>query len=95
MVAMGVGDQDMRHGLAAHGIEQGCGMFLAVGTGIDDRDLAVAYDVAHRAGEGERARIVGENAPHAGNDLLGHAGLQRKIAVEGDVVVVGHGGCLC
>ena len=83
MVAMGVGDQDMRHGLAAHGIEQRCGMRLVVGTGIDDRDLALADDVAHRAGEGERARIVAEHPPHAGADFSTTPGLSGKLRLNG------------
>ena len=91
MVAMGVGDENMRHRLAAHGIEQRLGMRLVIGAGIDDRDVALAHDVADRAGEGERARIVAEHPPHAGPGFVGHAGFQREIAVEGDVVVVGHG----
>ncbi len=44
--------------------------------------LPSADDVADRAGEGERARIVAQHAPHAGRDLLDDAGLQRKVAVE-------------
>ncbi len=91
---MGVGDQDMRHGLIADRIEQCRGVGLVVGAGIDDRDLALAHDVTHRAGEGERARIVAENSPHPGANFVGHAGLQRKIAVERDVVVFGHGAVL-
>src|SRR6185436_19474258 len=62
--------------------------------GIDDRDLALAYDVADRAGKGERARIVAENPPHAGAGFIDDAGLERKIAVERDVVVIGHLGVL-
>ena len=93
VVAMGVGDQDVRHGLAAHGIQQRLRRArLVVGAGIDDRDLAPAYDVADRAGEGEGARIVAQNAPHAGTGFLDHAGLQRKVAVERDVVVIGQWG---
>src|SRR6266705_6933635 len=91
MAAMGMSDEDMRHGLAAHGIEQCRRMGLAVGTGIDDRDLAAAYDVADRAGEGERARIVAEHTPHAGANLVDDTGTKRKVAIERDVVVVGHG----
>ncbi|MGX1109388.1 hypothetical protein AB7M47_007771 [Bradyrhizobium elkanii] len=90
-----MGDQDMRHGLALDRIEHRLGMRLVVGTGIDDRDLALADDVADRAGEGERARIVAEDTANAGADLFDHAGLQREIAVERDVVVVGHGDFLC
>src|SRR5262249_37234172 len=62
VVAMGVRHQDMRHRLALDGIEQRPGMRLVIGTGIDDRDVASAYDVADSAGEGERARIVTEHA---------------------------------
>ena len=91
VVAMGMGDQDMRHGLAAHRIQQRLGMRLVVGTGIDDRDLALAHDVTDRAGEGERARIVAQHPPHAGTRFVDDARLQREVAVERDVVVVGHG----
>ncbi len=91
VVAVGMGDQNMRHGLATHGIEQRLGVRLIVGTGIDDRDLALAHDVADRAGEGERARIVAQDAPHAGAGFVDDARLKREIAVERDVVVVGHG----
>src|SRR5664279_5574790 len=86
-----MGDEDVRHRLAAHGIEQCRRMGLVVGTGIDDRDLAAAYDVADRAGEGERARIVAENPPHAGTNLVDDTGAKRKATIERDVVVVGHG----
>ena len=40
MIAVGVGDEDMRHGLAAHRVEQRRDVRRIVGTGIDDRDLA-------------------------------------------------------
>ena len=66
-------------------------MSLIVGTGIDDRDLALAHDVTNGAGKGERTWIIAENPPHFGADLVDHAGFQRKIAVERDVVVFGHG----
>ena len=94
MVAMGVGDQNMRHGFPAHGVQQRRRMGLVVGTGIDDRDLALAHDVTHRAREGERARIVAEDTPHPGADFLDHARRQRKVAIERDVVVIGHGSYL-
>src|SRR6185437_3769423 len=54
MVAVGMGDENMRHRLAAYRIEQRFGMRLTVRAGIDDRDLALAHDVAQRAGKGER-----------------------------------------
>jgi hypothetical protein len=67
-------------------------MRLMVGTGIDDGDLAAAHDVADRTGKGEGARIVAQDAPHAGPHFLDHAGQKRKIAVEWNVVV-GHFDC--
>ena len=92
MVAVGVGDQNMRHGFAAHGVQQRRGMDFIVGARIDDRDLALADDVTHRAREGEGAGIVAQNPPYAGADFFDHAWLQGKVAVERDVVVIGHGG---
>ena len=91
MVAVGMGDQDMRHGLATHRTQQRRGMSLVIGTGIDDGDVALAHDVTHRAGEGERTRIVAEHPPHARADFLDHTGFQGEVAVERDVVVIGHG----
>ena len=75
---MGMGDENMRHGLAAHGVQQRFRMRLVVRPGIDDRDLALAHDVADRAGEGERARIVAENPPHAGAGFIDDAGLEAE-----------------
>ena len=66
-------------------------MGFVVGPGVDDRDVALTHDVTYRTREGERARIVAENPPHAGSDIIDHAGLQREITVERDVVIVGHG----
>jgi hypothetical protein len=66
-------------------------MRLVVGAGIDDRDVALAHDVADRAGEGKRAWIVAQNPPHAGAGFVDDARLEREVAVERDVVVVGHG----
>ncbi len=91
---MGVSDQNVRHGFAAHRIEQCLGVCFVVRTGIDDRDLVLAHDITDGAGKGERARIVAENPPHFGTDLVDHAGFQRKIAIERDVVVVDHGACV-
>src|SRR5260370_35973703 len=84
----------MRQGFPADGGEQRRRVGVVVGTGIDNRDLAAAYDVTHRAGKGERARIVAENPPRTGADFIDNTGLERKVAVERDVVVVGHGGFL-
>ena len=53
---------------------------------IDDRDLAAPDDVADRPLEGERPGVVGDDAAHAGRDLLGAAGLQVEDLVVRDVV---------
>src|SRR5665213_2282305 len=93
MIAMGVGDEDVRHGLAAHRVEQRVGMRLVVRTGFDDGDAATADDVAHRALVGERRRIVAEDAPDSRRDLLDVFGRQLKRLVEWNVV--GHADTPC
>ena len=85
MIAVGVGDENMRDGLAAHRIEQRRAVGGVLGTGIDDRDFAAADDVAHRALEGERARIVAQKPPHAGHRLVDAAGDELEILVVWDV----------
>src|SRR6185312_10096011 len=52
---------------------------------IDDRDVAAADDVGQRAGEGERPRIIGKNAPDAGRDLVDRVGLEIEGLVERDI----------
>src|ERR1700761_6370004 len=87
MVAMSVGDDDMRHGLAAHRVQQCLRMRLAVRTGIDDRYFALTHDVADRTGEGERAWIVAEHPAYAGTRFLDDPGLEREVTIERHVVV--------
>ena len=89
MVAVGVGDENMRHRLVAHGLEQRGDMGGIVRAGIDDGDAAAADDVAHRALEGERPGIVRHHAAYAGHRLVHGVGREFEIFVEGDVV--GHG----
>ena len=55
MIPVRVGDEDMRHRLAAHGAQHGIDVVLEVGTGIDDAHLAMADDVGAGALEGEYA----------------------------------------
>ncbi len=83
MIAVGVGDENMRHGLVAHGVEQRRDMALVGGARIDDGDLAPADDVAERALEGERPRIVGHDAAHAGHDLVDRVGREIESLIEG------------
>ena len=90
MVAMGVGDEDVRHRLAAHRVEQRRDMGVVVGAGIEDRHLAAADDVADRALEGERARIVGRHRTHQRRHLFRPVGLEIERLVERDVVGHAH-----
>jgi hypothetical protein len=53
---------------------------------IDDRHLAATDDVADRALERERSRIVGDDAADAGRDLFGAAGFEVEDSVVRDVV---------
>ena len=86
MVAVGVRDEDRAHRLVAHGIEQRADMRGIVGPRIDDGDFAFADDVAERALEGERARIIGHHTAHARYHLVDRVGREFEIFIEGDVV---------
>src|SRR3954471_22324762 len=77
MVAVSVSDDDVRHGLAAHRIEQCRDMRLIHRTRIDDRHAALPDDITDRALESEWAWIVAQDAPNAGHDLLN--GVGRKV----------------
>src|SRR5579871_212150 len=85
MIAMGVSDDDMRHRLAAYGIEQRRRVARINGARVDDRDPAVADDVAQRPLEGERPRIVGQDAPHARRDVVDDPRSEIERAIEREV----------
>jgi hypothetical protein len=87
MVAMGVGDENMGDGLAAHGVKQRGDMGVVVGPGIEDRDFAAADDVAHRAFEGERAGIIGDDRADTRRNLAHPVGFEIEGLIEGNVVV--------
>ena len=86
MIAMGVGDENMRDGLAAHGVKQRGDMGIVVGAGIEDRDFAAADDVAHRALERERSGIIGDHRADLRRNLAYPVGLKVECLIEGDVV---------
>jgi hypothetical protein len=86
VVAVGVGDQDVRHRLAAHGAEERSHVRRVVGSGIDDGDPAAADDVAAGAREGDRPGIVGDDPAHQGADGDAFAGVSRRARVEGEVI---------
>src|SRR5262245_20463228 len=85
MIAVGMSDDDVSHRLAAHRVKQRNRVASIQGAWIDDRHLAAANDVTQRPLEGERARIVGENAPHAGRDVVDDARSEVESAIEKDV----------
>jgi hypothetical protein len=92
MVAMGVGDQDARHGLAGEGVNQCCPMRGVVGAGIDDGDLAGADDIGVGAGEGERSRIAADQAADQRRQPVDPAGDRGEGGIELDRV---HGAAAC
>src|ERR1700736_3658149 len=87
MVAMRVGHDHMRHCLATYGVEQAGYVLLVLGAGVEDRDAAAPDDVAHGTLEGERARIIDQEAAHARHDLLDPPRRQIEAPIERDVVV--------
>ena len=89
MIAVGMGDENMRHRLAAHGVEQRTDMRGIVGTGIDDRDVAAAEDVADGSLERERTRVIGHDPSHARHRLVDRVRREIEFLVEGNVVVHG------
>src|SRR5205085_8126430 len=89
MVAVGVGDQDMRDLLASEPGEQRFNMIGEVGPRVDHRDLAMADDIGPGASERERAWIARDDAADHRRDRLQTAILERKLATERDLD--GHG----
>src|SRR5579863_2844157 len=67
-------------------------MRIVVRTGIDDRDVAAADDVADGTLEGERAGIIGDQRPHPWRHVSRMAGNEVEYLIVGDVVAhAGHG----
>ena len=93
--AVGVGDENGRHRLVAHCLEQRANMALVGRAWIDNGDLAATDNVAERALEGEWPRIIRHDAADAHYRLVHGVGGKIEILVEGDVVVhaaTAHGG---
>src|SRR3954451_11435179 len=90
VIPVSVGDQNMRHRFAPHCIKQRRGVFLVVWAWIDDRDLAPANDITDCPRQGEWAGVIAENPPHTRPNFLRDTRLERKVAIEGHVLVVGH-----
>jgi hypothetical protein len=58
-------------------------MAFVGGTRIDDGDLTAPDDISVGAEEGVGSWIVGDDAPNARRDLLGHAIVDVNAAIEG------------
>src|SRR6202011_728319 len=89
VVAMRVGDQDMRDLLAREAGEQRLDMIGEVRPRVDHRDLAVADDIGPGAAEGKGAGIARHDAPDHRRNRLQPAIFERKLAAERDLA--GHG----
>jgi hypothetical protein len=87
MIAVGVGDENVRHRLVSHGIEQRADMGGIVRTRVKDRNLAAADDVTDGAFECERTRIVGHDPTHTRHRLVHDIGREFEVLVERNIVV--------
>src|SRR5271165_299402 len=85
MVAMSVGDQDMRDLLARETGEQRLDMVGEIGAGVDHCDLTMADDISPGTPEGEGAGIARYNAPDHRCDRLQPAVFEREFATKGDL----------
>jgi len=83
MIVMTVGNKDMGKALAPGGCGDRLQMALVGGTRIDDSDQAITHDISIGAEKGVGPWIVGDDAPDAGRDLLGHAVVDVNVAIEG------------
>jgi hypothetical protein len=86
VIAVRVGDEDVRNSLALRGLQQRVEMNGIVRAGIDDGNFAVPDDLAARSGEGERAAIPGDDSAHQWAYLHHLAGCGGRVSLEGDVV---------
>ena len=87
MIAMRVSDEDMRHRLAPHRIEETRDVLLIGRPRIENGYLAVADDVADGTFVGERAWIVRKKPTYAWNHLFDLPGLELERSVEGNIVI--------
>src|SRR5262245_31262304 len=86
VIAMRMGDEDVRYGLALNSVEKRFDVRLVGRAGIDHGNTIPADNVADRALEGERPWIVTEQSAHARIDLLDLTGREIEAPVEGDIL---------
>ena len=84
VVDMGVGDDEMGHGLSAHRVEHGIDVLGQVGAGVDDGDGAAPDDVGAGAVEGEDARIARDHPADRRRDLRRFAVGEVELPDEGE-----------
>ncbi len=87
VVGVAVGDENMRDRLALQRIAKHIELLARRRAGIDHRHLPFADHIKVRAFEGERARIVADDAPQARRDALEHAILKIHLARKGGRLV--------
>src|SRR5690349_6559963 len=84
MIAVAMGDEDVRDALARECAFQRRDMLAEIGSGIDHRDVLAADDVDAGALEGEGSRIVGDDAADQGRDGDKLAIVRLEFLDEGD-----------
>src|SRR5215471_19355586 len=84
MIAMSVGDEDVRDRFAPKRTAQRLNMHGIVGSGIDHGDAAATDDEHARALESEGARVLREQAPDIRRDLDQLLVWHVEIALERD-----------
>lgn len=79
VIQMAVGDQNRAHRAACDGIQQGLHVLRIGGAGIDDRKIAVAHQIALRAGKGHRTGIGRSNHANTRLQLQELSGLRGMV----------------
>jgi hypothetical protein len=92
VIDMGMGDENVRHGLAGERFEQRFHMRGDCRAGIDDGDAVPADDVGAGALEGEGARVARDDAADERAQRGDGAVLDLEIAAEGNLN--GHGAAI-
>src|SRR5262245_57840301 len=83
MSVMTVGNKDVSNALAPGGCGDRRPLAFVGRTPIDESDQATTHDISIGAEEGVGPWIVGDDAPDAGRDLMGHDVVDVKVAIEG------------
>src|SRR5215472_19162474 len=85
MVAVRLGDKNMRDLFAREAGEQSVDMVGEIGTRVDHRDLALPDNVCAGAPKGKGTGIARDDAADHRRDWLQPAVFEQKLAAEGDL----------